>query len=87
MEEIREDVDALDPTSCRGDNGLTRQFFTSHWDAISEVLLRGVQEIYDFGSMPQSLCSGLISLIPKGGDSTLLRQWRCITLLPTVYKI
>lgn len=37
--------------------------------------------------MPRSLCSGLISLLPKGGDSTLLRQWRPITLLSTVYKI
>ena len=37
--------------------------------------------------MPRSLCSGLISLIPKGGDGTSLRQWHPITLLPTVYKI
>lgn len=37
--------------------------------------------------MPSSLSSGLISLIPKGGDSTVCRQWRPITLLPMVYKI
>ncbi|MCO5576442.1 hypothetical protein L7F22_030252 [Adiantum nelumboides] len=29
----------------------------------------------------------LISLIPKGGDTTCLRQWRPITLLSSVYKI
>ena len=33
--------------------------------------------------MPESLVSGLICLLPKGGD----RQWRPITLLPTTYKI
>lgn len=37
--------------------------------------------------MPGSLCSGLIALIPKGSDSTLLKQWRPITLLSSVYKL
>ncbi|MCO5573786.1 hypothetical protein L7F22_027560 [Adiantum nelumboides] len=37
--------------------------------------------------MPQSMCSGVVSLIPKGGDTTRLRQWRPINLLSSVYKI
>lgn len=37
--------------------------------------------------MPASLCSGLIALIPKGGDAADLRQWRPITLLSSIYKI
>ena len=86
-QELREVVDALQLGSCPGDHGLTRQFFTVHWDIVSGPMLRGLQEIFATGTMPSSLCSGLISLIPKGGDSTLLRQWQPITLLPTVYKI
>ena len=86
-QELREAVDALQLGSCPGDDGLTRQFFTVHWDVVSGPMLRGLQEILDTGTMPRSLCSGLISLIPKGGDGTSLRQWRPITLLPTVYKI
>lgn len=50
-------------------------------------LLRGCQDIFASGYMHPDLCSGLISLIPKGGDPTQLREWRPITLLPTVYKI
>ncbi|MCO5578527.1 hypothetical protein L7F22_032370 [Adiantum nelumboides] len=50
-------------------------------------LLPGCQDIFTSGCMPPSLCSGLISLIPKGGDTTRLRQWRPITLLSSVYKI
>ena len=87
LQELRDAVDALDASSCPGDDGLTRQFFISHWEVLSRPLLSGLQEIYDTGFMPRSLCSGIISLIPKGGDSSLLRQWRPITLLPTVYKI
>ncbi|MCO5612412.1 hypothetical protein L7F22_066679 [Adiantum nelumboides] len=30
---------------------------------------------------------GHISLIPKGGDASTLRQWRPITLMSSVYKI
>ena len=37
--------------------------------------------------MLESLASGLICLIPKGGDRLEIRQWRPITLLPTAYKI
>ncbi|MCO5591465.1 hypothetical protein L7F22_045448 [Adiantum nelumboides] len=37
--------------------------------------------------MPESMCTELISLIPKGGDTTRMRQWRPITLLSSVYKI
>ena len=37
--------------------------------------------------MPESLSSGLICLIPKGGDRQEIRHWRPITLLTTAYKI
>ncbi|MCO5556756.1 hypothetical protein L7F22_010308 [Adiantum nelumboides] len=37
--------------------------------------------------MPQSMSSGIISLISKGGDASTLRQWRPITLMSSVYKI
>ncbi|MCO5588390.1 hypothetical protein L7F22_042345 [Adiantum nelumboides] len=37
--------------------------------------------------MPRLMSSGLISLIPKGGDASTLRQWRPITLMSSVYKI
>ncbi|MCO5548396.1 hypothetical protein L7F22_001853 [Adiantum nelumboides] len=33
------------------------------------------------------MLSGIISLIPKGGDASSLRQWRPISLMPLVYKI
>ena len=37
--------------------------------------------------MPESLFSGMIYLILKGGDRQEIRQWRLITLLTTAYKI
>ena len=83
---MRDAVRGLDGASCRGDDGLTRQFFLEHGDLIYEPLRIGLQHIIDFGSMPPSLSKGLISLIPKDGD-TSLHQWSPITLMPSVYKI
>ncbi|MCO5551279.1 hypothetical protein L7F22_004778 [Adiantum nelumboides] len=87
MEELHDAVHMLAPSSCPGDDGLTRGFFVTHWELMHVWLLRGCQDIFTSGCMPPSMCSGLISLIPKGADTTRLRQWRPITLLSSVYKI
>ena len=87
IQEMHDAVRGLDGASCPGDDGLTRQFFLQHWDLVFEPLRLGFQHIFDSDSMPPSLSVGLISLIPKGGDTSSLRQWRLITLMPSVYKI
>ncbi|MCO5568124.1 hypothetical protein L7F22_021820 [Adiantum nelumboides] len=84
---LRDAVHCLAPSSCPGDDGLTRGFFVTHWEILHIWLLRGCQDIFSSGCMPESMCTGLISLIPKGGDTTRMRQWRPITLLSSVYKI
>ena len=85
--ELRAAVASLDASSCPGDDGLTRQFFLEYWDFLHQPLLLGLQQMFDTGSMPPSMTSGLIALIPKGGDPSLLRQWRPITLLSSSYKL
>ncbi|MCO5588973.1 hypothetical protein L7F22_042937 [Adiantum nelumboides] len=83
LQDVRDAVHGLDGASCPGDYGLTRQFFMQYRDLISQPL----QEIIDTGCMPRSMSSGIISLIPKDGDASTLRQWRPITLISSVYKI
>ncbi|MCO5575770.1 hypothetical protein L7F22_029574 [Adiantum nelumboides] len=87
LQEVTDVVHGLDGASCPGDDGLTRQFFLQYWDLVSQPLQEGLQEIFDSGIMPQSMSSGIISLIPKGGDASTLRQWRPITLMSSIYKI
>lgn len=41
----------------------------------------------DEGAFPEGITGGLISLIPKEGDSKDLNYWRSITLLMANYKI
>ncbi|MCO5607951.1 hypothetical protein L7F22_062153 [Adiantum nelumboides] len=83
LQEVTNAVHGLDGASCLGDDGLTCQFFLQYWDLVSQPLQEGLQEIFDSGIMPQSMSSGIISLIPKGGDAST-RQWRPITLMSSV---
>ncbi|MCO5559170.1 hypothetical protein L7F22_012764 [Adiantum nelumboides] len=53
----------------------------------AQLFALGLQHIFDMGSMPQSMSSGIISFIPKGGDASTLQQWGPITLMSLVYKI
>eukprot|EP00250_Pteridium_aquilinum_P016566 c23165_g1_i1 orf=154-390(+) len=66
LTELHDAIVALDVASCLGDDGLTRDFFQTFWDDLQLPLLRRLQQIFDIGYMPQSMCSGLIALIPKG---------------------
>ncbi|MCO5590491.1 hypothetical protein L7F22_044461 [Adiantum nelumboides] len=87
LQEVTDAVHGLDGAPCPGADGLTRQFFLQYWDLVSWPLQEGLQEIFDTGVTPQSMSSGINSLIPKGGDASTLRQWRPITLMSLVYKI
>ena len=86
-EEMQDAIMSIDGQKCPGEDGLSRAFFTTFWEQIHQPLLAAFQHIFSSGQMPESLASGLICLIPKGGDRQEIRQWRPITLLPTAYKI
>ncbi|MCO5552957.1 hypothetical protein L7F22_006477 [Adiantum nelumboides] len=87
LHKVTDAVHGLDGATCPRDDGLTRQFFMQYWDLVSQPLREVLQEIFDTGIMLQSMSSGIISLIPKGGDASTLRQWRPITPMSSVYKI
>ena len=86
--ELHDALRALARDSCPGEDGLLPSFFLRHWELLEEGLQLAFQEMMDSGVMPKSLSEGLIFLIPKeGGDLELIRQWRPITILNSVYKI
>ncbi|MCO5604979.1 hypothetical protein L7F22_059154 [Adiantum nelumboides] len=74
LTEIKEDfkTDLGRSASSTGDDGLTHQFFMQYWD--SQSLQEGLQEIFDTRCMPTLMSSGIVSLTPKGGDASTLRQ-------------
>ncbi|MCO5549062.1 hypothetical protein L7F22_002528 [Adiantum nelumboides] len=49
VEELHDAVHMLAPSSCPGDDGLTRGFFVTHWELMHVWLLRGCQDIFTSG--------------------------------------
>lgn len=71
-----------------GTDGLSVKFYTHFWDLIQVPLLCMYKECITQGEMTPSMKQGIISLIPKPEkDSTIIENWRPITLLTIDYKI
>ena len=69
-----------------GYDGIPIEFFQKYWPTISKDFLRMIFKSMDEGAFPEGVTKGLISLIPKDGDSKDLNYWRPITLLTASYK-
>jgi exonuclease III len=69
-----------------GSDGFQSDFFLALWETAGTDLLEVCQEALSSGCLHRDLNSGILCLIPKGGDKTNLRNWRPITLLGSIYK-
>ena len=68
--------------------GLTVEIFQVLWEDIKIPLFNTIMYAYDKEELHLSARRGIISLIPKKDrDSTMLKNWRPLTLLNTDYKI
>ena len=70
-----------------GSDGLPVEFYKSFWTDIKIPLLDSLQEAYTSGELSTTQKRGIITLLHKKNDKTLLNNWRPISLLNTDYKI
>ena len=68
-------------------DGLPADFFKQFWRFVGQDLLDVFKESFEKGTLPASCRSTVISLLPKKGDLTLLKNWRPVALSSTDYKI
>lgn len=64
-----------------GLDGLPIEFYLTFWDILAADLLSVFTEFSELDKMPESFRMGLVTLIHKGKDETVLENWRPITLL------
>jgi len=87
-EECLQAVSDLPINKSPGTDGIPTEFYKHFWNEIKDYLLESYRYSFEKGELSIEQKRGLITLIPKGDkDSTLLKNWRPISLLNCDYKI
>ena len=71
-----------------GSDGLTTEFYKIFWNNIKQFYISSINFSYQNGKLTELQTQSIISLIPKSDkDTSLLENWRPISLLNVDYKI
>jgi len=86
-EECVKALKAMKKGKSPGNDGLTSEFYVKFWGLLNNYYIGAINESYLMGELTTSQRQAVITLIDKGDDRTLLKNWRPISLLNTDYKI
>lgn len=86
-EELSGALKAMECNKSPGCDGLTTNFYRDFWPILGEGLTRVYNYAFENGFLTVSQRRGMITLLFKKGDRTLLKNWRPVPLLNTDYKI
>lgn len=70
-----------------GNDGLPAEFYKKFWPIFGKYLVESLNRSYNEGELTSSQKQAVLSLIDKGKDRTLLKNWRPISLLNVDSKI
>ncbi len=85
--EIKKVIDNLKPGKSPGCDGLTTEFYKKYWPDIKDLYMNMINETYQLGELPYTLRKAILALLFKKGDTTLLKNYRPISLTNYDYKI
>lgn len=87
FEEVSAAVMELSSGRTPGLDGLPNEFYKHFWNIIGYDVFDVLQESFSEGYLPKSCQWAILTLLPKKGDLTLLKNWRPVALLCSEYKI
>ena len=71
-----------------GSDGITTEFYKIFWNDIKKFYINSLNHSYQCGALTELQNQSIISLIPKSDkDTSILENWRPISLLNVDYKI
>ncbi|GJX39773.1 RNA-directed DNA polymerase, eukaryota [Tanacetum coccineum] len=68
-------------------NGFTFEFFRKFWKLIDKDVFQAVLEFFESGHISRGCNASFIALIPKIQDAKLVKEFRPISLIGSIYKI
>ena len=87
-EEMWNALKTMKNDKCPGLDGLTKEFYVTFFDTLSEPLFRLYYHCLNTGSLNPTARKGVIQLIPKRGrDETRIGSWRPLMILDYDYKV
>lgn len=87
LEECKSALNSFAKNKAPGNDGLTIEFYKKFWPILGKLLVKSLNESFRLGELSSSQKQAVITLLDKGKDRTLLKNWRPISLLNTDYKI
>uniref|UniRef100_A0A3B3DKH2 Reverse transcriptase domain-containing protein n=1 Tax=Oryzias melastigma TaxID=30732 RepID=A0A3B3DKH2_ORYME len=87
LEEFTEALRGMASGRAPGLDGLTVEFYKHFWDILGADLHQMALSCFSLGKLPTSCRRAVLSLLPKKGDLSLLKNWRPLALLCTDYKL
>ncbi|GJW09362.1 RNA-directed DNA polymerase, eukaryota [Tanacetum coccineum] len=70
-----------------GPDGFTFEFFQKYWKIIDRDVVADVSSFFSSGSLPPGCNSSFIALIPETQEAKMVKDFRPISLIGSVYKI
>ena len=87
VEECQAALKSFKPNKTPGNDGLPVEFYKKFWPVIGQLCVDCFNYAYENGELSVSQRQAVITLLDKGKDRTLLKNWRPISLLNVDYKI
>ena len=77
----------LEITKRQDQMGIQQRFFKHIWDARGDFCFKAISESLEGGKLADSQTKGIITCLPKQGNvRNLLKNWKPLSLLNTMYK-
>ncbi|GJU29755.1 RNA-directed DNA polymerase, eukaryota [Tanacetum coccineum] len=70
-----------------GPDGFTFEFYRKYWSLIDHDFVAAVTSFFSTGSFPPGCNSSFITLIPKSQEAKMVKDFRPISLIGSMYKI
>ncbi|GJZ62655.1 RNA-directed DNA polymerase, eukaryota, partial [Tanacetum coccineum] len=87
IEEIKTAVWNCGTDKSPGPDGFTFDFYRQFWSTIDKDVYAAVNHFFINGDIPAGCNSSFIALIPKVPDANLVKDFRPISLIGSIYKI